>query len=1117
MSNPTYNTTLSAAREAAWNGDHKRAIALCSDALSSAQLNDAIRLDFHDTRAECSIAQGRLDLAARDAEAMREIAQVSNKPAFLAQALNRQALVQMRLGELETAASTAAAALEAAQSSAQEALQAESFFRLAEAQSRVGDAEAAIAAANQAIELYQRLGNPSGEGRALWALSLAYFKLSRNEETERVLQRALTLCRQAGDQYGLGNVLNVLTFVEPDISKNLKRLKEARQAFERAGYLERQLTCTGNLSGNYGALGLRRRADRLLDAAVEISRQIGARLLYAYNLGGKVEAAVVAGNAAAARRYSLELEEIAPSIGDPLVRIQIPGDRGRIALLEKDYSSAVTYFKEAEEVAGKGGVLTSVVGALCHSSVAYLALNDPPAAVAATTRATELHRAQGLGVLDGFTSQEIWWRHSQALSANEQHEQAYETLEIAYQFLLDGIASLSDEGLRRNYLNKIEVNREIIAAWLGAAENQKRPSAERFAHLAGEADLSEPFQRLVDSGLRLNELRTASELHEFLIDEATELSGAERVLLILETDAGREPAGSQLPRGEDAAALIREIDGYLDQTRRARSVQLTTPVNSASGARSCVAAPLIAQNKVLGYLYADLSAPFGILGEPDRDMLGLLASQAAVALDNARWSEGLEMEVAQRTAELNARVDELAILNSLGEAMAQTLDVQTVTRIVGDKVRDIFKAEVVDITLLHPQTKLFHTAYTYDVAEGGYVQYTEPFPLGEGLTSRVVISRKPLNLGTTQAGAALGAIYDTLDLADAEWSGEITESYLGVPILVSDKILGAVSLQSYRQYAFKDEHVRLLQTLAANMGVAIENARLFEAEQQRAAELAIINSVQASLAAELNIQGIYEAVGDKIREIFDNRDLSIRIYDPESKLVHYPYVFEHGQRVLVEPTPASGFAEQVLRTQKTIVINENMEEEAKKVGSALMPGTTESEKSAVFVPLVVGDQARGLIDLIDMEREHAFDESDVRLLQTLASSMSVALENARLFDETQRLLKETEQRNAELAIINSVQQGLATELDFQAIVDLVGDKLSEVFNTRDLGISWYDEKNNLLHHLYAYEHGQRLTIPSGPPGPGGQFETMLKTRQPFVLNNSADFASASIGVVPGTD
>ena len=67
--------------------------------------------------------------------------------------------------------------------------------------------------------------------------------------------------------------------------------------------------------------------------------------------------------------------------------------------------------------------------------------------------------------------------------------------------------------------------------------------------------------------------------------------------------------------------------------------------------------------------------------------------------------------------------------------------------------------------------------------------------------------------------------------------------------------------------------------------------------------------------------------------------------------------------------------------------------------------------------------------------------TDVRLLQTLANAMSVALENARLFDETQRLLKETEQRNAELAVINSIQQGIAGSLDFQGIVDLVGDKL----------------------------------------------------------------------------
>ena len=96
-----------------------------------------------------------------------------------------------------------------------------------------------------------------------------------------------------------------------------------------------------------------------------------------------------------------------------------------------------------------------------------------------------------------------------------------------------------------------------------------------------------------------------------------------------------------------------------------------------------------------------------------------------------------------------------------------------------------------------------------------------------------------------------------------------------------------------------------------------------------------------------------------------------------------------------------------------------------------------------------------MIALQNIDRENAFSESDVRLLQTLATSMSVALENARLFDETQRLLKETEQRAAELAIINSVQEGLASKLDMQAIYDLVGDKIREIFERHDVAIASY--------------------------------------------------------------
>src|SRR6185436_11749826 len=112
---------------------------------------------------------------------------------------------------------------------------------------------------------------------------------------------------------------------------------------------------------------------------------------------------------------------------------------------------------------------------------------------------------------------------------------------------------------------------------------------------------------------------------------------------------------------------------------------------------------------------------FGKLDDEDLNLLSVLCNQAASALENARLVGGLEQMVQQRTEQLNARVDELAILNSVGEAMAKTLDVKTVTKIVGDKVRAIFDAEAVSINLLEEATKLIHPIYEYDEGEGGYI------------------------------------------------------------------------------------------------------------------------------------------------------------------------------------------------------------------------------------------------------------------------------------------------------------------------------------------------------------------------------------------------------------
>src|SRR2546426_7401500 len=115
-----------------------------------------------------------------------------------------------------------------------------------------------------------------------------------------------------------------------------------------------------------------------------------------------------------------------------------------------------------------------------------------------------------------------------------------------------------------------------------------------------------------------------------------------------------------------------------------------------------------------------------------------------------------------------------------------------------------------------------------------------------------------------------------------------------------------------------------------------------------------------------------------------------------------------------------------------------------------------------------------MIAMEDYERENVYGEAEMRLLSTVAASMGVALENARLFDETQRLFKESEQRAAELAIINSVQQALAAELNMQGIYDAVGDKIREIFGQADVGIRIHDPQTNLLNYPYAYHNGQPI-------------------------------------------
>jgi GAF domain-containing protein len=321
--------------------------------------------------------------------------------------------------------------------------------------------------------------------------------------------------------------------------------------------------------------------------------------------------------------------------------------------------------------------------------------------------------------------------------------------------------------------------------------------------------------------------------------------------------------------------------------------------------------------------------------------------------------------------------------------------------------------------------------------------------------------------------------------------GEPALSVVYVPLAVAQKATGVVSLQNLdREHAFSESDVRLLTTLAGSLSVALENARLFEETRQRNAELALINDVQRSLAGNLEMQAMYDLVGDRLQEIFDAQVVDIGIVDDDANLIRFPYAIERGVRFPDEPVPVVGARARVLETREPLTFDEQA---AERGGRSVTQG--EPARSAVYVPLAVGNKATGVISLQNLDREHAFSASDVRLLTTLAGSLSVALENARLFEETR-------QRNAELALINDVQRGLAERLDMQAMYDLVGERIHDIFDVQTVDIGVVDHEAGTIWFPYSIERGDRLI--DHPIEIMGFRKIALESREPVVVNEDMD-------------
>ncbi len=464
----------------------------------------------------------------------------------------------------------------------------------------------------------------------------------------------------------------------------------------------------------------------------------------------------------------------------------------------------------------------------------------------------------------------------------------------------------------------------------------------------------------------------------------------------------------------------------------------------------------------------------------------------------------LEKTVEERTLELSQRAEELAVINSVQEGLAKELDMQAIYDLVGQRITNVFQAQAIIIATLDTDSQLEHFNYAVEKGERFYLQ---PRPYDK-LRQHLVETREKILINNNYEQAALK--YGMAVLPGTEHP----KSLLFVPLVIGEKVKSYVSLQNVDiENAFSDADVRLLETLANSMSVALENARLFDETnrllketEQKTSELAVINSVQDGLVREMNIQSIYDLVGNRICELFDTQTVIIRTFDNTSGNEEWQFAIERGERLYSEPRPLIWANKLLISNKVPLLINENyLDFAAHHGGSGVSKGLP--PKSAIFVPMIVGEMVKGSVSLQNVERENAFSDNDLRLLTTLTNSMSVALENARLFDETTRLLAQAKQRATELTTVNSVSKALASQLNPDDLIKLVGDQMKDLFNANIVYLALLNKNTKIIN--FAYQHGE--VMPARKIGEGLTSKILL-SGEPLIINTDIVGKAEKLGI-----
>ncbi len=333
----------------------------------------------------------------------------------------------------------------------------------------------------------------------------------------------------------------------------------------------------------------------------------------------------------------------------------------------------------------------------------------------------------------------------------------------------------------------------------------------------------------------------------------------------------------------------------------------------------------------------------------------------------------------------------------LANALNTTLDLQTLLHRTADLVRAVIDYKIFAILLLNERTNDLRMRFQI-----GHTPEVERLRIrvGKGVVGRAAEHRESVLLqDVSQDDNYISANPDV-------------RSELAVPLIVKNRVIGVIDLQSEQLGYFQPEHRRLLELTASRVAQAIENARLYTRVARQAQTLAVLNEISREVTSILDLDPLLERIGELLRRIIDYQMFSILLVNEREQVLEIQYAVRFGHQVaLSETVPLDrGLVGTAVR-ERRLIYSGDVRKDARYY--MVNPET----RSEMAVPLLYKGKVIGVLDLEHVKVNY-FNEDHQRTLVTLASQIAVAIENARLYS---RVAQQEQRLEHDLDMAREVQ------------------------------------------------------------------------------------------------